>query len=64
MEFQQKIISGKLFRNFSANQGYPIPKHVKFLPIFCNFILGAFCAENFYTCTFICCLHPGKEPRP
>jgi len=32
-----KNISGEFFRNFRANQGYPLPKLVTFLPTFCYF---------------------------
>ena len=54
---------GRIFRKFCANQGYPLPKLVKFRPTFCNFILGPYCAEKIHTSTFICCLHTGKEAR-
>ena len=42
-------ISGKnyfrrIFQKFCANQGYPLPKLMKFRPTFCNFILGPYCA--------------------
>jgi len=62
-------ISGKnyfrrIFQKFCANQGYPLPKLMKFRPTFWNFNLGPYCAENIRTSTFICCLHPGKEARP
>ena len=50
---------GRIFQKFWVNQGYPLPKLVKFRPIFCNFILGPYCAEKTHTSTFICCLHPG-----
>ena len=39
VEFQEKTIPGEFFRNFVQN-------HVKFGPNFCNFILGAYCAEK------------------
>jgi len=44
-------ISGKnyperIFQKFCANQGYPLPKLVKFRPNFCNFIMGPYCAEK------------------
>ena len=42
VEFQVKTIMGE----FWANQGYPLPKLVKFRPNFCNFILGTYCAEK------------------
>ena len=54
---------GRIFQKFCANQGYPLPKHVKFRSNFCNFILGPYYAEKIHTSTFICCLHPGKEAR-
>ena len=38
---------GRIFQKFSANQGYPLPKLVKFRPTFCNFILGPYCTEKF-----------------
>jgi len=59
-----KNYCGRIFQKFSANQGYPLPKLVKFRPTFCNFILGPYCAEKIHTSTFICCLHPGKEAHP
>ena len=44
-----------LFRKiFCANQGYPVPKLVKFRPSIWNFILGPYCAEKIHTSTFIC----------
>ena len=54
---------GIIFQKFCANQGYPLPKLVKFRPTFCNFVLGLCCIEKIHTSTFICCLHPGKEAR-
>ena len=33
---RKKTISGEFLRNFHANQGYPLPKHVIFRPTFCN----------------------------
>jgi len=38
--------SGTIFQKFCKNQGYPLPKLVKFRPNFCNFILGLYCAEK------------------
>ena len=58
-----KIYFGRIFQKFCANQGYPLPKLVKFPPTIYNFILGPYCAEKIHTSTFICCLHPGKEAR-
>jgi len=46
VEFQEKNYSGRIFLKFCANQGYPLPKLVKFRPNFCNFILGPYCAEK------------------
>jgi len=37
VKFQEKTILGEFFRNFRSNQGYPLPKLVKFHPTFCNF---------------------------
>ena len=37
VEFLEKTTSGVFFRNFHANQGYPLPKLVKFRPNFCSF---------------------------
>jgi len=37
---------GRIFQKFCANQGYPIPKLVKFRPNFYTFILGPYCAEK------------------
>ena len=46
-EFQEKKnYSGRIFQKFCVNQGYPLPKLVKYRPIFCNFILGPYCAEK------------------
>ena len=44
-----KNYSGRIFHKFFANQGYPLPKLVKFRPNFCNFILGPYCACLLYT---------------
>jgi len=55
---------GRIFQKFCANQGYPLPKLVKFRRTFCNFIQDLYCAEKIRTSTFICCLHQGKEARP
>ena len=55
---------GRIFQKFCANQGYPLPKLVKFRPTFWNFIPGPYCGEKIHTSTFISCLHPGKEARP
>ena len=64
LEFQEKNYFGEIFQNFCANQGYPIPKLLKFGNTFCNFIPGPFCVEKVHISAFICCLHPGKETRP
>jgi len=45
----EKNYSGRIFQKFCANQGYPLPKLVKFRPNFCNFILGPYCAEKKFT---------------
>jgi len=37
VELQEKTILGEYFRNFRANEGYPLPKLVKFRPTLCNF---------------------------
>jgi len=63
-EILGKNYFGRIFQKFCANQGYPLPKLVKFRPTFGNFILGPYCAEKIHTTTFTCCLHPGKEARP
>ena len=42
----EKTILREFFRNFVQNEGYPLPKLVKFGPNFCNFILGPYCAEK------------------
>ena len=55
---------GRIFKNFYENQGYPLPKLVKFVPTFSNFILGPFCDEKVHTSAFICFLPPDKEARP
>ena len=59
-----KIYFGRIFQKFCANQGYPLPKLVKFDPTFWNFILGPYCTEKIQSRTFICCFHPGKEALP
>jgi len=41
-----KNYSGRIFQKFCANQGYPLPKLVKFRPNFWNFIVGPYCAEK------------------
>ena len=64
VEFQEKTILGEFFRNFIENQGYSLPKLVKFRHTFCNFILGSYCVEKILTSTFISCLLPGKEAHP
>ena len=47
LEFQGKTISKKNFRNFCANQGYPLPKLLKFPPTFCNFyFVSVLCWKN------------------
>jgi len=55
---------GRIFRKFCANQGYLLPKLVKFRPTFGKFILGPYCAEQVHTSNSLCCLHLGKEARP
>jgi len=37
VQFQEKTISGEFFRNYCANQVYPLPKSVKFCLTLCNF---------------------------
>jgi len=37
VEFEEKTISGEFFRNFRTNQGYQLPKPVKFHHTFFNF---------------------------
>ena len=53
LEFQKKNYSGRIFQKFCGNQGYPLPKLVKFCPTFCNFILGLYCVEkkSYVVCT-------------
>ena len=41
MAFKEKTISGEFLINFYANQSYPLPKHVKFRPTFCNFYFAS-----------------------
>jgi len=41
-----KNYSGRIFQKFCANQGYSLPKLVKFRPNLCNFIMGPYCAEK------------------
>jgi len=47
VEFQEQAIPWELFRNFVENQGYPLPKLVKFRPTLCNLILDPYCVEKF-----------------
>jgi len=49
VEFKEKSMSGEFFINFIENQGYPLPKLVKFRPTFGNFILGPYCVEKKFT---------------
>jgi len=42
VEIKKKTISGYFFHKFSPNQGYPLPKLVKFRPSFCN-LARTFC---------------------
>ena len=46
LELQEKTILGEFFRNFVQTKVIPLPKHVKFRPTFCNFILGLYCVEK------------------
>jgi len=47
-----KNYSGRIFQKFRANQGYPIPKLVKFRPNFCNFIMGPYSAPKHFPLLF------------
>ena len=58
VKFQEKTILGEFFKNFVDNQGYPLPKLVKFRPTFLNFILGPYCVEKIHRSTFRCCFAP------
>jgi len=51
-----KNYSGRIFQKFFANQGYPLPKLVKFRPNFYNFILGPYCAHKH----FLMCFAPSQ----
>jgi len=42
----RKNYYGRTFQKFCANQGYPLPKLLKFRPNFYNFILGLYCTEK------------------
>ena len=54
VEFQEKTISGEFFRHFHSNQGYPLPKLVKFRPTFCNFgSASVLCWKNSHKCFHI-----------
>ena len=47
VEFQEKTISGEFFKNFHANQSYPLPKLLKFRPTFYNiYSASVFCWKN------------------
>ena len=59
-----KMYFGRIFRKFCGNQGYPLPKLVKFRLLSAIFILGPCCTGKVLTSTYICCLHPSKEARP
>jgi len=52
VEFREKNYSGRIFQKFCANQGYPLPKLVKFRPNICNFILGPYCAHKHFLMSF------------
>jgi len=41
-----KNYSGRIFQKFCTNQGYPLPKLVKFRLNFWNFIVDLYCAEK------------------
>ena len=56
-----KYYSGRVFQKFCANQGYPLPKHVKIRPNFCNFILGPYRTEKNSNKYFHMLFAPGKE---
>jgi len=43
---------GRILLKFCANQGYPLPKLVKFFLTFCSFILGSYCVEKIHTSSF------------
>jgi len=47
-----KNYSGRIFQKFCANQGYPLPKLLKFRRNFCNFILGPYCAHKHFGMLF------------
>jgi len=55
---------GRIFQKFCANQGYPLPKFVKFRRTFWIFIIRPYCVGKTHTSTFICGLHSAKEARP
>ena len=42
-----KIYFGRIFQIFCRNQGYPLPKPMKFRPTFCNFILCPYSLKKF-----------------
>jgi len=47
-----KNYSGRIFQKFCANQGYHLPKLVKFRPNLCNFNLGPYCAHKHFRMLF------------
>jgi len=49
VEFQEKTMSGEFFIYFIENQGYSLPKLVKFRPTFGNSILGPYWIEKKFT---------------
>jgi len=57
--FRKKTILGEIFRNFRSNQGYPLPKLVKFHPTFCNFYSASVLRWKKFTqvLSYVVCTH-------
>jgi len=67
MEFQQKIISGKNFKNFVQTKAIIFQNLWNFALLSAILLLVHIALKNsktIHTSTFICCMHPTKETRP
>ena len=64
VEFQEKTILGEFFRNFVQT------KTILYRNLWNSGLISAIsiwvhiALKKIHTGTFVCCLHPGKEPRP
>jgi len=69
VDIQTWNIRKKLFREifsemFCANNAILYRNLWNFALLCVIFILRSYCAEKIHTSTLICCLNPGKQPRP